>query len=70
MKSEAELHVHKKRMYQGKLNKERRGAFMGIPPIGYVRLVSGEWRIDPEDQVQCTESRRPKRSIARPGYTR
>ena len=53
MMSEAELHVLKERMYQGKLNKARRGALMGIPPIGYVRLVSGEWAIDPDEQVQA-----------------
>ena len=54
MMSEAELHVLKERMYQGKLNKARRGALMGVPPIGYVRLVSGEWAIDPDEQVQTT----------------
>ena len=54
MMSEAELHVLKERMYQGKLNKARRGALMGTPPIGYVRLASGEWAIDPDEQVRAT----------------
>jgi len=54
MMSEAELHVLKERMYQGKLNKARRGALMGTPPIGYVRTASGEWAIDPDEQVQAT----------------
>jgi DNA invertase Pin-like site-specific DNA recombinase len=54
MMSEAELHVLKDRMYQGKLNKARRGALMGVPPIGYIRLASGEWAIDPDEQVQAT----------------
>jgi DNA invertase Pin-like site-specific DNA recombinase len=54
MMSEAELHVLKERVYQGKLNKARRGALMGIPPIGYVRLASGEWAIGPGEQVQAT----------------
>jgi DNA invertase Pin-like site-specific DNA recombinase len=54
MMSEAELHVLKERMYQGKLNKARRGALMGIPPIGYLRIASGEWAIDPDEQVQTT----------------
>jgi DNA invertase Pin-like site-specific DNA recombinase len=54
MMSEAELHVLKERMYQGKLDKARRGALMGLPPIGYVRLASGEWAIDPDEQVQTT----------------
>ena len=39
MMSEAELHVLKERMYQGKLNKARRGELLGTPPIGYVRLA-------------------------------
>jgi DNA invertase Pin-like site-specific DNA recombinase len=54
MMSEAELHVLKERMYQGKLNKARRGALMGLPPIGYIRLASGEWAIDPDERVQTT----------------
>lgn len=51
--SEAELHILKDRMYQGKLNKARRGELMSIPPIGYIRLPSGEWAIDPDEQVQA-----------------
>jgi DNA invertase Pin-like site-specific DNA recombinase len=54
MMSEAELHILKERMYQGKLNKARRGELLGVPPIGYVRLASGEWDIDPDEQVQAT----------------
>ena len=52
--SEAELPILKERMYQGKLNKARRGELMSIPPIGYIRLTSGEWAIDPDEQVQTT----------------
>ncbi|MFO0846895.1 MAG: recombinase family protein [Gemmataceae bacterium] len=52
--SEAELHILKERMYQGKLNKARRGELLGTPPIGYVRLPSGGWAIDPDEQVQAT----------------
>ncbi len=52
MMSEAELHILKERMYQGKLNKARRGDLLGVPPLGYVRLASGEWAIDPDEQVQ------------------
>ena len=51
--NEAELHVLKQRMYQGKLNKARRGELFGTPPIGYVRLATGEWAIDPDEQVQA-----------------
>jgi DNA invertase Pin-like site-specific DNA recombinase len=51
--NEAELHVLRQRMYQGKLNKARRGELLGIPPIGYLRLATGEWVIDPDEQVQA-----------------
>ncbi len=54
MMSEAELHILKDRMYQGRLNKARRGALMGTPPIGYLKMASGEWAIDPDEQVQAT----------------
>jgi len=50
--SEAELHILKQRMYQGKLNKARRGE-LGTPlPIGYLRRPSGEVALDPDEQVQ------------------
>ena len=52
MMNEAELHVLKQRMYQGKLNKARRGELFGTPAIGYVRAATGEWLIDPDEQVQ------------------
>ncbi len=51
--NEAELHVLKQRMYQGKVNKARRGELFGTPPIGYIRLVTGGWAIDPDEQVQA-----------------
>lgn len=51
--NEAELHVLKSRMYQGKLNKARRGELLGLPPIGYLRTPTGEWVIDPDEQVQA-----------------
>jgi DNA invertase Pin-like site-specific DNA recombinase len=54
MMSEAELHILMERMYQGKLNKARRGELLGAPPIGYIRLPSGEWMIDPDEQVRDT----------------
>lgn len=53
MMNEAELHVLKQRMYQGKLNKARRGEPLGLPPIGYVRLPTREWALDPDEQVQA-----------------
>lgn len=51
--NEAELHVLKNRMYQGKLNKARRGDLYSLPPIGYVRGPSGAWVLDPDEQVQA-----------------
>jgi DNA invertase Pin-like site-specific DNA recombinase len=51
--SEAELHILKERMYQGKLNKARRGELYGPPPIGYVRIAGGPPTLDPDEQVQA-----------------
>jgi DNA invertase Pin-like site-specific DNA recombinase len=59
MMNEAELHVIKQRMHQGKLNKARRGELFSNPPIGYIRAqngaagVNGEWVLDPDEQVQA-----------------
>jgi DNA invertase Pin-like site-specific DNA recombinase len=50
--SEAELHVLKQRMLQGKLQKARRGELGMMVPIGYVRRPSGEVAKDPDEQVQ------------------
>lgn len=50
--SEAELHILKQRMYQGKLNKARRGELGFLVPVGYVRRLSGEVALDPDEQVQ------------------
>src|SRR5206468_12910572 len=51
--SEAELHILKERMFQGKLNKARRGALYGPPPIGYIRIAGGPPTLDPDEQVQA-----------------
>ena len=51
--SEAELHVLKQRLNQGKLNKARRGELRLPLPIGYVRRPSGEVGFDPDAQVQA-----------------
>jgi len=52
--SEAELHVLKQRMLQGKLAKARRGELGMLLPIGYVRKPSGEAVLDPDEQVRST----------------
>src|SRR3954463_12058009 len=53
MMNEAELHILKQRMYQGKLNKARRGELVVAVPVGYLRVPTGEWVIDPDEQVQA-----------------
>jgi hypothetical protein len=50
--SEAELHILKQRMYQGRLANARRGELAIPAPTGYVRRPSGEVAFDPDEQVQ------------------
>jgi DNA invertase Pin-like site-specific DNA recombinase len=50
--SEAELHLLKQRLYQGKLNKARRGEIIHGLPTGYLRRPNGEVCLDPDEQVQ------------------
>jgi Recombinase/Recombinase zinc beta ribbon domain len=50
--SEAELHVLKQRLHQGKLSKARRGELASALPTGYVRQANGEITLDPDEQVQ------------------
>src|SRR5579859_2957424 len=50
--SEAELHVLRSRMAEGLKNKARRGEVFNHPPMGYVRLPSGKFGLDPDQEVQ------------------
>jgi DNA invertase Pin-like site-specific DNA recombinase len=50
--SEAELHILRSRMYQGLLNKARRGEVYNHPPAGYVKVPTGVFALDPDEQVQ------------------
>jgi DNA invertase Pin-like site-specific DNA recombinase len=50
--SEAELHILRGRMYQGLLNKARRGEVYNHPPSGYVKLPTGVFALDVDEQVQ------------------
>ena len=50
--SEAELHILKQRMKQGRLNKARRGELISDVPIGYMKRSSGEVVLDPDEQAQ------------------
>ncbi len=52
MMNEAELHILQGRMYQAMLNKARRGELYILPPVGYIKLPSGEFALDPDEQVQ------------------
>jgi DNA invertase Pin-like site-specific DNA recombinase len=49
---EAELHILKGRMNEGKLNKARRGELIHHVPIGYVKSAGGEIMLDPDEQVR------------------
>jgi hypothetical protein len=50
--SEAELHVLHRRMHEGKHNKACRGELFMLPPIGYIKLPTGAFALDPDEQVQ------------------
>jgi DNA invertase Pin-like site-specific DNA recombinase len=50
--SEAELHILKQRMYQGRLSKARRGELQFALPVGYVWSLTGEIQFDPDEQVR------------------
>ncbi len=51
--SEAEVHILKQRMHQGRLSKARRGALTFALPIGYVWQSPGAVGFDPDEQVQA-----------------
>ncbi len=50
--SEAELHILKQRMYQGRLSKAQRGELQFALPVGYVWSPTEEIQFDPDEQVQ------------------
>jgi len=50
--SEAELHILRARMEQGRRNKAQRGELFVSVPVGYVLLPSDEVALDPDEQVQ------------------
>lgn len=50
--SEAELHILKQRMLEGKRAKARRGELGMQLPMGYVHQLSGEVTKDPDEQAQ------------------
>jgi DNA invertase Pin-like site-specific DNA recombinase len=52
--SEAELHILKARMLEGRKAKARRGELGKAVPMGYLRRPSGEVVLDPDEQAQTT----------------
>src|SRR5881398_336638 len=50
--SEAELHILRSRMYQGLLNKAKRGEVFNHAPLGYVKTPRGDFAMDADEQVQ------------------
>ncbi len=52
--SEAELHIIKARMLEGRRAKAARGELGRHVPMGYVRRPSGEIVLDPDEQAQTT----------------
>ena len=51
--SEAELHILKGRMHQGRLNKADRGELLTHPPLGYVlNADKTSFEFDPDEQAQ------------------
>ena len=52
--SEAELHIIKARMLEGRRAKARRGELGKTVPMGYLRRPSGEVVLDPDEQAQAT----------------
>jgi excisionase family DNA binding protein len=52
--SEAELHILKARMLEGRRAKARRGELGKAVPMGYLRRPSGDVVLDPDEQAQAT----------------
>jgi DNA invertase Pin-like site-specific DNA recombinase len=50
--SEAELHILRQRLLQGKLHKARRGELPMSVPTGYLKHAGGEVTLDPDEEVQ------------------
>src|SRR5712691_9302670 len=50
--SEAELFTLRTRLYEGRLNKARKGLLHFPLPVGYVQGADGGWTLDPDTQVR------------------
>lgn len=52
--SEAEIHILKSRMHQGRMNKAQRGELILHPPLGYVyNTDKTSYEFDPDEQAQA-----------------
>jgi Recombinase/Recombinase zinc beta ribbon domain len=47
-----ELHQLQQRMQAGRLNRARRGEWLGQPPAGYIVGLDGKLQFDPDEEVQ------------------
>jgi DNA invertase Pin-like site-specific DNA recombinase len=52
MMSEAEIHILRGRLHEALLNKARRGDLYMLAPVGYVKLPTGGFAFDPDEQAQ------------------
>ena len=68
MMSEAELHILKERMYQGRLNKARRGEFVGLPPIGYIAAAQRWWPDHRSGRAGASGGAAALRPVRPPGH--
>jgi DNA invertase Pin-like site-specific DNA recombinase len=50
--SEAELVTMRNRLLRGRWNKAERGELFVDPPVGYVKLPTGNLALDPDEQIQ------------------
>jgi DNA invertase Pin-like site-specific DNA recombinase len=53
MISSVELQTMRNRLEKGKLNKAARGELFLDVPVGYVKTLTGEMRLDPDEQVRA-----------------
>jgi len=55
--SEAELHILRQRLFQGKVTKARRAELAKSVPTGYLKLPDGDVIMDPDEEAQTTVRR-------------
>jgi DNA invertase Pin-like site-specific DNA recombinase len=68
--SEAELHILRSRMYQGLLNKAKRGEVFNHAPMGYVKTTKGANGELVIGRIKRGSTRIENRTSGRPGTVR